>query len=98
MSGTETRCAESSIRCTAGIRSAACSFGRRKPRRRHVRPSSTLPGRTGYKPGLSGPVAVLLNQPGEVLALASAAGYRCFTSLPDLRAHIVADILRLEAA
>jgi hypothetical protein len=41
---------------------------------------------------------VLLNQPGEVLALASTAGYRCFTALPDLRAYITADILRLEAA
>lgn len=52
----------------------------------------------GLQPGLSSPVAVLLNQPGDVLALASAAGYRCFTALPDLRAHITADILRLEAA
>ncbi|HUN43611.1 MAG TPA: DUF262 domain-containing protein [Acetobacteraceae bacterium] len=52
----------------------------------------------GLQTGLSLPVAVLLNQPGEVVALASAAGYRCFTALPDLRAYIADDILRLEAA
>jgi hypothetical protein len=52
----------------------------------------------GLQSGFSGPVAVVLNEPREVLALASAAGYRCFTSLPELRAYITNEILRLEAA
>jgi hypothetical protein len=50
----------------------------------------------GLQSGLSGPVAVVLNEPSDVLALASAAGYRCFTSLRDLRAYITNDILQLE--
>lgn len=51
----------------------------------------------GLQPGLSGPVAAVLNQPGDGLAMASAAGYRCFTSLADLRSYIHAEVLRFGA-
>ena len=51
----------------------------------------------GLQPGLTEPVAVLLNEPAEVLAVASAAGFRCFTTAADLRAHVESKILRLEA-
>ena len=52
----------------------------------------------GLQPGLTGPVAVLLNENGDVLALASGAGFRCFTSSADFRAYVETEILHLEAA
>lgn len=52
----------------------------------------------GIQPGLTAPVAVLLNEPADVLALASAAGFRCFTSAAEFRAYVDVEILRLEAA
>lgn len=52
----------------------------------------------GLQPGLSGPIAVLLNETAEVLAIASAAGYRCFTSRATFRAYVESEILRGQAA
>ena len=52
----------------------------------------------GLQPGLTGPVAVLLNETVEVLAVASAAGFRCFTSTAAFRGYVESEILRLEAA
>jgi hypothetical protein len=52
----------------------------------------------GLQPGLTAPVAVLVNARGHIIALANAAGYRCFTALNDLRAHIANEVLRLEVA
>lgn len=52
----------------------------------------------GLQPGLTGPVAVLLNETPEVLRLASAAGFRCFASAADFKTYVTAEILKLEAA
>jgi hypothetical protein len=52
----------------------------------------------GLQPGLTGTVVLLLNESPDVLALASAAGFRCFTTAADLRAHVESEILNLEAA
>ena len=52
----------------------------------------------GLQPGLTGPVAVLLNEPAEVLAAANAAGFRCFTAAADFRTHVESEILKLETA
>jgi hypothetical protein len=52
----------------------------------------------GLQPGLSAPVAVLLHEIGDVLAIASGVGYRCFTTSTDFRTYITNEILRLEAA
>ena len=52
----------------------------------------------GLQPGLTEPVAVLLNEPAEVLSLASAAGFRCFISAAEFRRHVETEILNLEAA
>jgi hypothetical protein len=41
---------------------------------------------------------VLLNEPTDTLALASGAGFRCFTSSADFRAYIEGEILHIEAA
>ena len=52
----------------------------------------------GLQPGLTGPVAVLLNETAQVLAIASAAGYRCFTSAAEFRGYVESEILGLETA
>lgn len=50
----------------------------------------------GIQEELSAPVTVLLDEAAEMLALASAAGYRCFTSVAAFREYIEKDILALE--
>ena len=52
----------------------------------------------GLQAGLSAPVAVLLNEPTEVLSIASASGYRCFTTSDTFRAYVEAKILGMDAA
>ena len=51
---------------------------------------------SGIQEELSAPVAVLLDEAAEMLALASGAGYRCFTSVAAFREYIEKDILALE--
>jgi hypothetical protein len=53
---------------------------------------------TGIQEELSQPVAVLLNEPTEVLSLASQAGYRCFTEADDFRRYVQREILALEVS
>lgn len=52
----------------------------------------------GLQPGLTEPVAILLNESAEVLSLASKAGFRCFTATADFRAYVETEVLKLEAA
>ena len=52
----------------------------------------------GLQAGLSAPVVVLLNESADILALASGAGFRCFTSLADFRTYVETEVLHLEAA
>lgn len=52
----------------------------------------------GLQPDLTQPVAVLLNESAEVLSLASAAGFRCFTTTAAFRAYVEKEVLKLEAA
>ena len=47
----------------------------------------------GLQPGLSQPVAVLLAEGAEIIALANDAGYRCFTTPASFRRHVEADLL-----
>lgn len=47
----------------------------------------------GIQEELSQPVAVLLNHGSEGVAIASGAGYRCFTSGKELRDYIKNEIL-----
>lgn len=47
----------------------------------------------GIQSGLSAPVAVLLDAPSEVMAAASAAGYRCFTTENSFRSYVEVEIL-----
>lgn len=50
----------------------------------------------GLQQELSEPVAVLLNEEAATLALASASGFRCFTSSTSFREYIENEILSLE--
>ena len=42
---------------------------------------------------LSQPVAVLLNESPETLAVASRAGFRCFTVVEDFKRYVEKEIL-----
>jgi len=52
----------------------------------------------GIQEELSQPVAVLLNEGPEPLAVASRAGFRCFTSVEGFKAYVEKEILSLEDA
>lgn len=47
----------------------------------------------GIQKELSQPVALLLNEPAETIALANMAGFRCFTSAEDLKRYVNEEIL-----
>ena len=47
----------------------------------------------GIQEELSQPVAVLLNEGKETIAIASQAGYRCFTAIAEFRRYVQAEIL-----
>lgn len=47
----------------------------------------------GLQKGLSQPVAVLLNEGSETLALASSIGFRCFTDRDAFRAYLTKEVL-----
>lgn len=48
----------------------------------------------GIQEGLSQPVALLLNETTETIALASGAGFRCFTSSADFKRYVEDNILK----
>ena len=52
---------------------------------------------SGIQAELSQPAAVLLNESNETLAIASQAGYRCFTSIGDFRRYVEGEILAGDA-
>ena len=47
----------------------------------------------GIQEELSQPVAVLLNEEGQTLALASQAGFRCFTGIDEFKRYVTVEIL-----
>ncbi len=50
----------------------------------------------GLQPELSAPVAVLIGEAAELLALANERGYRYFTSIEAFKRYVVKDVLALE--
>lgn len=48
---------------------------------------------TGIQEELSQPVAVLLNESQETLAIASKSGFRCFTSVSDFKNYVLTEIM-----
>ena len=52
----------------------------------------------GIQEELSQPVAVLLNEGSEVIAIASQAGYRCFVSVAEFKRYVQSEIIVQEAA
>ena len=53
---------------------------------------------SGIQSELSQPVVVLLNEDTEVISLASAAGFRCFTSVSDFKTYVEREILAVAPA
>ena len=51
----------------------------------------------GIQEELSQPVVVLLNEGSETMAIASQAGYRCFTAIADFQRYVQAEILVQDA-
>lgn len=52
----------------------------------------------GIQEELSQPVAVLLNESSDVIAIASQAGFRCFQTVAELKHYVETDILVQEEA
>ena len=52
----------------------------------------------GIQEELSQPVAVLLNEERQTLALASQAGFRCFTGIDEFKRYVTVEILGEGAA
>jgi hypothetical protein len=48
---------------------------------------------TGIQEELSQPVAVLLNESQETLAIASKSGFRCFTTVSDFKNYVLTEII-----
>jgi len=53
---------------------------------------------SGIQEELSQPVAVLLNESNETLAVASQAGFRCFTAVEEFKRYVEVEILGLTVA
>lgn len=51
---------------------------------------------SGIQEELSEPVAVLLNETAETIAIANKAGFRCFTSVNDFKNYVNTEILKEE--
>lgn len=51
----------------------------------------------GIQESLSQPVAVILRENGATIAVASQAGYRCFTSTGEFEKYVTVEVLGLEA-
>ena len=52
----------------------------------------------GIQEELSQPVAVLVDEGSDILAIASQAGFRCFVTIADFKHYVEAEILVQEAA
>ena len=50
----------------------------------------------GIQEGLSAPIAVMLDEEKETIALASQSGFRCFTSTEECKSYIKTEILAAE--
>ena len=53
---------------------------------------------SGIQEELSQPVAALLNESNETLAVASQAGFRCFTAVEEFKRYVEVEILGLTVA
>ncbi len=71
------------------------SFGYTEPETGEQKAVFDLAWPSGVQTGLSQPVAVLLSEPAEVLAIASQAGFRCFTQVDQFRRYVSSEILGL---
>ena len=56
-------------------------------------PTLDLAWPEGLQPGLSEPIAVLINEPAQVFSLASAQGFRCFDSVAAFKRYVRSTLL-----
>jgi hypothetical protein len=81
-----------------GLPRGIVSFDLADPETGQQRAVFDLAWPNGIQEELSQPVALLINEGREMLAIGSQAGYRCFVSADDLRRYMRADILADEIA
>jgi len=48
---------------------------------------------TGIQEELSQPIAILVNESAEIIALASQTGFRCFTTIAEFQRYVQTEIL-----
>ena len=72
-----------------GIKSGVLSYDFSDPDSDEQKAVFDLAWPEGIQAQLRQPVAVLLNEPAEVIATASQAGYQCFTDIPSFKQYIV---------
>lgn len=76
-----------------GLPRGAFSFDYTDPVTGEQRAMFDLAWPSGLQEELSEPVAVLLNEGPETLALASSAGFRCFTDIAAFRVYVAKEVL-----
>lgn len=81
-----------------GLPRGALSYDFADPNTGQQRAVFDLAWPSGIQEELTQPVAVLINEGNEVLAIASQAGFRCFVSADDFKRYVETDILAQEAA
>lgn len=81
-----------------GLTSGECLFVLADPETGDVLAILDLAWPDGLQEGLSEPVALLIDEEDDVLALASRSGFRCFTSVDDLKEYVRDEVLVESAA
>ena len=76
-----------------GIQSGQLSYDYANPETGEQEAVFDLVWPNGLQQELTEPVAVLLNETAETLALANQAGFRCFTNVEDFKIYIKSEIL-----
>lgn len=81
-----------------GLPSGSIDYDFSDPDTREQKAVFDLAWPTGIQEELTHPVAVLLNETAETLAIASQAGFRCFTSVADFKQYVEREILGVVVA
>jgi hypothetical protein len=81
-----------------GLTSGKIAYDFSDPDTREQKAVFDLAWPSGIQEELTQPVAVLLNETAETLAIANQAGFRCFTSIVDFKQYVEHEILGVGAA
>lgn len=80
-----------------GLSAGALAFDFADPETGQQRAVFDLAWPSGIQEELTQPVAVLLNEGSDTLAIASQAGFRCFTAVDEFKRYVATEILAVEA-